>query len=192
MGRVENGLEGDLPNTKERVIKETKERDGWDCHNFLRKSEAEISEATQMVQRHHFLHPQLSWNEEGYVGNKTKTEKKVLMLMRTSFRNSNKTQFQTPFSLLNPKHPPLHPPAKGVVKELEKEEEEMLQLFFTVAFSTVPLTLYVPPIRSFNLFVETMEYVVRESRSYRSRVYPRLRGAWSRMLNFMLCNNNTR
>jgi len=29
MGRVENGLEGDLPNSKERVIKETRERDSW-------------------------------------------------------------------------------------------------------------------------------------------------------------------
>lgn len=64
----------------------------------------------------------------------------------------------------------------------------MLQLFFTVAFSAVPLTLYVPPIRSLNLFVETMEYVVRESRTYRNRVYPRLRIAWSRMLDIMLCN----
>ncbi|KAG4971128.1 hypothetical protein JHK82_036798 [Glycine max] len=64
----------------------------------------------------------------------------------------------------------------------------MLQLFFTVAFSAVPLTLYVPPIRSLNLFVETMEYVVRESRTHRNRVYPRLRVAWSRMLDIMLCN----
>ncbi|KAH1222996.1 hypothetical protein GmHk_12G035999 [Glycine max] len=66
----------------------------------------------------------------------------------------------------------------------------MLQLFFTVAFSAVPLTLYVPPIRSLNLFVETMEYVVRESRTYRNRVYPRLRIAWSRMLDIMLCNTS--
>ncbi|WVZ02394.1 hypothetical protein V8G54_023200 [Vigna mungo] len=89
------------------------------------------------------------------------------------------------------KHPPFQPFFKWVIRELEKEEE-MLQLFFTVAFSTVPLTLYVPPIRSLNLFVETMEYVVRESTSYRNRVYPRLRLAWSRMLDFMLCNNNMR
>lgn len=106
----------------------------------------------------------------------------------TKFRNSNKTQIQRPFFLLNPKLPPLHPFSKWVIKKLE----EMLQLFFTVAFSTVPLTLYVPPIRSLNLFVETMEFVVRESRSYRNRVYPRLQVAWSRMLDFMLCNNNIR
>ncbi|KAK7314265.1 hypothetical protein VNO77_39479 [Canavalia gladiata] len=64
----------------------------------------------------------------------------------------------------------------------------MLQLFFTVAFSAVPLTLYVPPVRSLNLFVETMESIVRESRSYRNTVYPRLRVAWSRMLDVLLCN----
>lgn len=116
-------------------------------------------------------------------------------LIHKNFRNSNKTQIQIqiqiPFFFLNPKHPPFQPFFKWVIRELEKEEE-MLQLFFTVAFSTVPLTLYVPPIRSLNLFVETMEYVFRESRSYRNRVYPRLRVAWSRMLDFMLCNNNMR
>ncbi|KAG5141375.1 hypothetical protein JHK84_035143 [Glycine max] len=73
-------------------------------------------------------------------------------------------------------------------KKVRKKRRKMLQLFFTVAFSAVPLTLYVPPIRSLNLFVETMEYVVRESRTYRNRVYPRLRVAWSRMLDIMLCN----
>ncbi|RDY10375.1 hypothetical protein CR513_05109, partial [Mucuna pruriens] len=66
----------------------------------------------------------------------------------------------------------------------------MLQLFFTVAFSAVPLTLYVPPMRSLNLFVETIEYVVRESTTYRNRVYPRIRVAWSRMLDLMLCNTS--
>ncbi|KAJ6984842.1 F-box/WD repeat-containing protein [Populus alba x Populus x berolinensis] len=40
----------------------------------------------------------------------------------------------------------------------------MLQLLFTVAFSAVPLTLYIPPVRSLNLFVETMEDLLRESR----------------------------
>ncbi|CAA0808899.1 Unknown protein [Striga hermonthica] len=35
----------------------------------------------------------------------------------------------------------------------------MLHLFFAVAFSAVPLTLYIPPVRSFNLFVETMEAI---------------------------------
>ncbi|KAE9459820.1 hypothetical protein RHGRI_019563 [Rhododendron griersonianum] len=51
----------------------------------------------------------------------------------------------------------------------------MLQLFFAVAFSAVPLTLYVPPIRSLNLFVGTMEELFRESSLYTGRFYPRLR-----------------
>jgi hypothetical protein len=40
----------------------------------------------------------------------------------------------------------------------------MLQLFFTVAFSMVPLTLYVPPNWSLNLFVETIEDFVRQTK----------------------------
>ncbi|PWA64100.1 hypothetical protein CTI12_AA347170 [Artemisia annua] len=51
----------------------------------------------------------------------------------------------------------------------------MLHLFFAVAFSAVPLTLYVPPVRSLNLFVQTMEELWRESSGYTHRVYPRLR-----------------
>lgn len=70
----------------------------------------------------------------------------------------------------------------------KKEKEKMLQLFFTVAFSAAPLTLYVPPIRSLNLFVEAMEDMVRESRTYTTRAYPRLRVAWSRILNCIFCN----
>ncbi|MBA0607892.1 hypothetical protein Gotri_023217, partial [Gossypium trilobum] len=42
----------------------------------------------------------------------------------------------------------------------------MLQLFFTVAFSAVPLTLYVPPIRSLSLFVETIEDMLRQTTLY--------------------------
>ncbi|KAI4323397.1 hypothetical protein L6164_023009 [Bauhinia variegata] len=64
----------------------------------------------------------------------------------------------------------------------------MLQLFFTVAFSAVPLTLYIPPLRSLNLFVETMEEIFRESRIYSNRMYPRLRTGWARMLDCILCN----
>ncbi|KAK3409128.1 hypothetical protein EUGRSUZ_J01270 [Eucalyptus grandis] len=64
----------------------------------------------------------------------------------------------------------------------------VLQLFFTVAFSAVPLTLYVPPIRSLNLFVETMEDLLRESRTYTHRVYPRVRHAWVRMVDCLLCS----
>ncbi|KAF8009760.1 hypothetical protein BT93_J0679 [Corymbia citriodora subsp. variegata] len=64
----------------------------------------------------------------------------------------------------------------------------VLQLFFTVAFSAVPLTLYVPPIRSLNLFVETMEDLLRESRTYTHRVYPRVRHVWVRMVDCLLCS----
>ncbi|CAL1371820.1 unnamed protein product [Linum trigynum] len=63
-----------------------------------------------------------------------------------------------------------------------------LQLFFTVAFSAIPLTLYIPPVRSLNLFVETMEDLVRESRVYTVRYYPRARNVWSRLWNIFLCN----
>ncbi|PHT59697.1 hypothetical protein CQW23_02060 [Capsicum baccatum] len=63
----------------------------------------------------------------------------------------------------------------------------MLHLFFAVAFSAVPLTLYIPPMRSLNLFVETMEDLCRESSVYTGRMYPRLRNAWGRILNCMLC-----
>ncbi|XP_022152585.1 uncharacterized protein LOC111020277 [Momordica charantia] len=64
----------------------------------------------------------------------------------------------------------------------------MLQFFFTLAFSAVPLTLYVPPLRSLNLFVETMEEILRESRTYTNRVYPRARHVWLRVLDCVLCS----
>ncbi|KAL5744038.1 hypothetical protein ACOSP7_026895 [Xanthoceras sorbifolium] len=57
----------------------------------------------------------------------------------------------------------------------------MLQLFFAVAFSAVPLTLYVPPIRSLNLFVETIEQFLRQTTLYTFRAYPRFRTAFSRL-----------
>ncbi|XP_073155177.1 uncharacterized protein [Henckelia pumila] len=66
----------------------------------------------------------------------------------------------------------------------------MLHLFFAVAFSAVPLTLYIPPVRSLNLFVETMEDIWRESSSHTGRIFPRLRYACSRILNCILCNNS--
>ncbi|XP_042515826.1 uncharacterized protein LOC122090055 [Macadamia integrifolia] len=62
----------------------------------------------------------------------------------------------------------------------------MLQLFFAVAFSAVPLTLYVPPIRSLNLFVETIETLLRQSTEYTVRLYPRIRLACSRILAYVL------
>ncbi|KAF4360956.1 hypothetical protein F8388_016765 [Cannabis sativa] len=51
----------------------------------------------------------------------------------------------------------------------------MLQFFFTAAFSAIPLTLYIPPPRNLNLFVETMEDALRESRPYTDRLFPRAR-----------------
>ncbi|XWS66377.1 hypothetical protein CRYUN_Cryun05aG0194200 [Craigia yunnanensis] len=59
----------------------------------------------------------------------------------------------------------------------------MLQLFFAVAFSAVPLTLYVPPIRSLNLFVETIEDMLRQTTLYTRRAYPRIRLGFSRIFN---------
>ncbi|KAF4366343.1 hypothetical protein G4B88_026670 [Cannabis sativa] len=51
----------------------------------------------------------------------------------------------------------------------------MLQFFFTTAFSAIPLTLYIPPPRNLNLFVETMEDALRESKPYTDRLFPRAR-----------------
>ncbi|KAL5708252.1 hypothetical protein ACHQM5_019069 [Ranunculus cassubicifolius] len=58
----------------------------------------------------------------------------------------------------------------------------MLQLFFAVAFSAVPLTLYVPPVRSLNLFVESLESIIRHTIVYSSRAYPRIRLGCTRIL----------
>ncbi|KAI4387144.1 hypothetical protein MLD38_004995 [Melastoma candidum] len=58
----------------------------------------------------------------------------------------------------------------------------MLQLLLALAFSAVPLTLYVPPIRSLNLFVETMEGLIRQTSLMALRAYPRIRLACSRIL----------
>ncbi|KAJ6699964.1 DIS3-EXONUCLEASE-LIKE PROTEIN [Salix purpurea] len=57
----------------------------------------------------------------------------------------------------------------------------MLQLFFAMAFSAMPLTLYVPPIRSLNLFVETTEDFFRQTSLYTVGAYPRIRVAFSRI-----------
>lgn len=70
----------------------------------------------------------------------------------------------------------------------KKDKGRMLQMFFAVAFSAVPLTLYIPPVRSLSLFVETMEELFRESSSHTNRLYPRLRFACSRILNCLLPN----
>ncbi|KAL0346544.1 UNVERIFIED_CONTAM: hypothetical protein Scaly_1670400 [Sesamum calycinum] len=50
----------------------------------------------------------------------------------------------------------------------------MLHLFFAVAFSAAPLILYVPPIRSLNLFLEAVQDMWRETSGHTVRVYPRL------------------
>ncbi|KAF8044009.1 hypothetical protein BT93_A2096 [Corymbia citriodora subsp. variegata] len=62
----------------------------------------------------------------------------------------------------------------------------MLQLFLAVAFSAVPLTLYVPPIRSLNLFVETIEELLRQTTLYTLRAYPRIRLAFTRLYNSLV------
>ncbi|KAB2594718.1 hypothetical protein D8674_030168 [Pyrus ussuriensis x Pyrus communis] len=67
----------------------------------------------------------------------------------------------------------------------------VLQLLLTVAFSAVPLTLYVPPVRSLNPFVETMEELFSESRNHTNRVYPRVRHLWLRILDCLLCSRTT-
>ncbi|RWW67974.1 hypothetical protein BHE74_00024536 [Ensete ventricosum] len=58
----------------------------------------------------------------------------------------------------------------------------MLQLLFAVAFSAAPLTLYVPPMRSLNPFVEAMEMFVREAAVYTQQAYPQLRLGVCRIL----------
>ncbi|KAG7565369.1 hypothetical protein ISN44_As10g020650 [Arabidopsis suecica] len=68
-------------------------------------------------------------------------------------------------------------------QELSQERRKrMLQLFFTIAFSAAPLTLYIPPIRCLTVFVETMEEMGMEGRVYSRRLFPRARIAWSRLL----------
>ncbi|KAI4382048.1 hypothetical protein MLD38_008057 [Melastoma candidum] len=67
-----------------------------------------------------------------------------------------------------------------------EREREMLQLLFALAFSAVPLTLYVPPIRSLNLFVETVEGLLRQTGLLALRAYPRIRLVWSRILSSFL------
>ncbi|CAO2831756.1 unnamed protein product [Amaranthus hypochondriacus] len=62
----------------------------------------------------------------------------------------------------------------------------MLQMFFAVAFSAVPLTLYIPPMRNLTLFVDTVEDAVRQTGSYGVRAYPRIRRAFQRLFNLVL------
>lgn len=78
----------------------------------------------------------------------------------------------------------------NLFRPIEGNLIQMLHFFFAVAFSASPLILYVPPIRSLNFFVQTIEDLLRESRVNSGRLYPRLRHAFSRILNCMLCNDS--
>lgn len=60
----------------------------------------------------------------------------------------------------------------------------MLQLLLAVALSAAPLTLYLPPIRSLNLFVETVEAFLAEVAVYSMRAYPRIRLGVRRIVAF--------
>ncbi|KAJ0809117.1 hypothetical protein HanPI659440_Chr01g0011131 [Helianthus annuus] len=57
----------------------------------------------------------------------------------------------------------------------------MLELFFAVAFSAVPLTLYIPPVRSLSLFAGSFQQLLRHITVYVLHICPRLRLAFSRI-----------
>ncbi|KAK8473454.1 hypothetical protein PHAVU_001G136000 [Phaseolus vulgaris] len=59
----------------------------------------------------------------------------------------------------------------------------MLELLFAVAFSAVPLTLYIPPIRCFNIFVHTLQTFLQDSSLFSFRSFFRIRLAFSRVFN---------
>ncbi|CAA6653648.1 unnamed protein product [Spirodela intermedia] len=60
----------------------------------------------------------------------------------------------------------------------------MLQLLIAVAFSAAPLTLYLPPVRSLNPFVEVLEAFLGQFSLQTHRIYPRLRIGFSRIVAF--------
>ncbi|KAL2320787.1 hypothetical protein Fmac_029756 [Flemingia macrophylla] len=62
----------------------------------------------------------------------------------------------------------------------------MLQLVFAVAFSAVPLTLYIPPIRSLNLFVHTIQTFLQDSSFFSLRAFLRIRLAIARIFNSII------
>ncbi|KAL8542306.1 hypothetical protein ACS0TY_003246 [Phlomoides rotata] len=67
----------------------------------------------------------------------------------------------------------------------------MLQLFFAVAFSAVPLTLYIPSIRNLTRFVEIMEHIWRDDATpHTNTLYPLLRHACTGIFNCLLCATN--
>lgn len=57
----------------------------------------------------------------------------------------------------------------------------LMQMFFAVGFSAAPLVLYVPPIRSLSLFVETIEGFAREATVYSIRTAPRFQTGFRRI-----------
>ncbi|CAN8268158.1 unnamed protein product [Cochlearia groenlandica] len=68
----------------------------------------------------------------------------------------------------------------------------MLQVFLTVAFSAVPLTLCIPPLRYVTVFVETTEEIVTEGLVYSSRrLFPRARFIWSRLLDCFFSSSSS-
>ncbi|KAL4198328.1 hypothetical protein AMTRI_Chr03g45360 [Amborella trichopoda] len=62
----------------------------------------------------------------------------------------------------------------------------MMQLLFALAFSAAPLTLYVPPVRSFTLFVETIESFIRNILTHTLRAYPRIRVGCTRVIRSLI------
>ncbi|KAG9130041.1 hypothetical protein Leryth_012806 [Lithospermum erythrorhizon] len=58
----------------------------------------------------------------------------------------------------------------------------MLEVLFAVAFSAVPLILYIPPIRRTNMFVESVEFLLRSTAVFTTSAVPRLRFVLSRFL----------
>ncbi|GAB2210714.1 hypothetical protein Droror1_Dr00015997, partial [Drosera rotundifolia] len=59
----------------------------------------------------------------------------------------------------------------------------MIQLLLAAAFSSVPLTLYVPPVRNLTMFVQAVEEMVRETGPIVvGRYYQRIRIFCSRIL----------
>ncbi|KAL2330803.1 hypothetical protein Fmac_018384 [Flemingia macrophylla] len=62
----------------------------------------------------------------------------------------------------------------------------LLHVFFSLALTASPLTLYIPPVRSLNLFVETIEDMKRGSRVWTNRIFSHLREAWPWVMSFVL------
>ncbi|KAG5565190.1 hypothetical protein RHGRI_001179 [Rhododendron griersonianum] len=67
----------------------------------------------------------------------------------------------------------------------------MLQWLLVVAFSAVPLTLYVPPLRNLTLFVEAMGEFFTDSSLHTARFYQRLRFVCSRLLDCLFGNTRS-